>query len=51
MVRPGQARITLSSTDTSIEKGKYVYDIEITDLVGRKTTVIFDNFVVKKDIT
>ena len=47
----GKARLTLRSADTSIDIGKYVYDVEITDSSGRKTTVIYDNLRIVPDVT
>ncbi len=47
----GVARITLSDVDTDLDAGKYFYDVEVTDVSGRTTTVILDNFVVKSDVS
>lgn len=47
----GVCRITITSADSTIDPGRYIYDVEVTNLSGKKTTVIIDSFIIKPDVS
>ena len=46
----GQAIINLTTTDTNIEVGNYVYDIQYDKQNGERYTIISDLFVIKRNV-
>ena len=47
----GLTTISLSSTETSINPGAYVYDIQLKDGSGNITSSVADKFIVRGDVT
>jgi hypothetical protein len=47
----GVMQINILNTDTQVDLGKYVYDVEVVDLLGRHITVVQGNFSVTWDCT
>lgn len=47
----GATEIVLSSSDTAIGEGSYIYDIQTNDGSGNITTVIKGKFTVSNDVT
>ena len=47
----GIMQIELLNTDTEIDVGKYIYDIEVVDLLSRHITVLQGNFSITWDCT
>lgn len=47
----GQSRISLSSTDTTIDPGTYYYDVQLKDMSGNILSSKQDKFIVLADVT
>lgn len=47
----GVTSITLSTTDTNIAPGSYVYDVQIKNVAGEILTIVSGEFRVKPDTT
>lgn len=47
----GKSELKLSSSDTNIDSGNYLYDIQIKNTLGEIRTILEGIFTVTKDIT
>lgn len=47
----GETEVKLTSTDTDIEAGSYVYDVQVKNGAGDVETVMKGHFIVDKQVT